>query len=316
MKQYTIGIDVGGTKIAYGLFDGDKNLVDKHRVLSDAALSAEQFFDRIVGDIHMILERHELTLDSIGGIGIGVPSYVLFEEGKIIKTVNLPNIADFPAKAYLLEKLRSDMRIVIDNDGHTGALAEHRQGAGRGFRHMLYCPVSTGISSGIIINNELFRGSYGWSGESGHMIANADEGVMCGCRNKGCFMSYCSGSMIIKHILNKIEQGDMTIMVKLAGGKENITTEHIVQAYALEDEMAIWAVEQMAKYLGVWCYNLYVTLNINCFVFGGGLLKFGDTLFGRVRRVFDTYNQNDYPVYFKYAELDDYGIIGALELLF
>jgi glucokinase len=317
MKKYAIGIDVGGTKIAYGLFDVEKNLVDKMRSLSDASLSAEQFFDKMVEDINELLAKHKLTLDDVRGIGIGMPSYVLFEEGKLIMTANLTNISDFPAKAYLQKKLRSDVTIVIDNDGHTGALAEHRHGAGRGFHHMLFCPVSTGISSGIIIKDELFRGSYGWSGESGHMIVNPDDGIMCGCKNKGCFMSYCSGSMIVKHIQNKIEQGEDTIMIELAGGKDNITAEHIAKAHGLNDKMAIWAVEQMAKYLGVWCFNLYITLNINCFVFGGGLLKFGQILFGRVREVFDSYNHNDYPVYFKFAELgDDAGITGALELLF
>lgn len=182
---------------------------------------------------------------------------------------------------------------------------------------MLYCPVSTGISSGIIINDELFRGRYGWSGESGHMIVNPGEGIMCGCKNKGCLMSYCSGSMIVKHIKEKIEKGEETIMVELAGGKDNITAEHLLKAHGMNDEMAIWALGQMAKYLGVWCYNLYTTLNINCFIFGGGLVKFGEVLFGPVRKVFDSYNHNDFPVYFKFAELgDDFGIIGAAELLF
>ncbi len=317
MKQYAIGIDVGGTKIAYGLFDSDKNLIDKHRTFSEAALSSEKFFDKIVDDIYGMLNKNNLALEHISGIGIGMPSYVLFEEGHIVMTTNLTNIENFSAKKYLLEKLGQNVRVIIDNDGHTGALAEHRWGAGKGFKHMLYCPVSTGISSGIIINDELFRGSYGWSGESGHMIVTPDEGIMCGCKNKGCLMSYCSGSMIVKHIANKIEQGEQTVMVDLAGEKENITTVHIAQAYAMKDAMAIWAIEQMAKYLGIWCYNLYSTLNINCFVFGGGLVKLGDLIFVRVRQVFDSYNHNDYPVYFKFAELgDDFGIIGAVELLF
>ena len=73
----------------------------------------------------------------------------------------------------------------------------------------------------------------------------------------------------------------------------------------------------MARYMAVWTYNLYVLLNINCFVFGGGLLNFGDRLFPRVRELFDAYNDNDMPVYFKEAELgNDFGIIGAAELMF
>jgi glucokinase len=81
--------------------------------------------------------------------------------------------------------------------------------------------------------------------------------------------------------------------------------------------MARRAIDQMAKYMSVWFYNLYVTFNINCFVLGGGLLGLGDKLFVPVRRQFDEYNRNDKPVYFKHAELGaDTGILGAAELLF
>jgi len=63
--------------------------------------------------------------------------------------------------------------------------------------------------------------------------------------------------------------------------------------------------------------NLYVTLNINCFVFGGGLLKMNVRLLERVRKAFDEYNRNDMPVYFKTAELGEhFGIVGAAELLY
>jgi len=181
---------------------------------------------------------------------------------------------------------------------------------------MLYCPVSTGISSAIIIDGKLFRGSYGWAGESGHTIITPGEGVMCGCGNRGCMMSYVSGSMIAKHVQNRIAQGEKTVMTELAGGADRITALHIQQGYDLGDPLALWAVAQMAKYMAVWLYNLYVSFNINCFVFGGGLLKFGDRLFPAVRAQFDAYNQSDLPVHFKNAELtEDFGIVGAMELL-
>ena len=182
---------------------------------------------------------------------------------------------------------------------------------------MIYCPVSTGTSAGIIINDHIFRGSYGFSGEAGHMLITPDEGVLCGCENKGCFMSHTSGSMIVRHIRQRIIAGDQTIMVELAGAPEKITAKHIEDAAKMGDALACWAIDHMAKYLAVWVYNMYSLLNINCFVFGGGLTKFGGMLFDPIRSYFDSYNHNDMPVYFKFAELgDDFGIIGAAQLLF
>ncbi|MDR0451775.1 MAG: ROK family protein [Treponema sp.] len=324
MEQYTVGVDVGGTKTAYGLLDGGKNIVARLSHGSDAACSPEAFFGRIAGNVRELMAAGHVRKGDLRGVGVGVPSFVLFEEGRIVKTSNLPNLRDFPARAYLAEKL-GGVRVILDNDAHAAAIAEHRLGAGRGFDSLLYCPVSTGISSAIIIGGRIFRGSYGWSGESGHMIMTPDDGVECGCGNRGCVMSWCSGSMIAKHVQNWIDAGERSCIPEFAGGGE-ISCLHIERAYNAGDALARRAVAQMIKYLGVWTYNLYVTFNISCFVFGGGLLKMwrnlegdgkGGNLLESMKAVFDGYNRNDMPVYFKEAELgDDFGVIGASELLF
>ena len=334
MEQFTIGIDIGGTKAAYGLLNSQKQIVLRKTHPSNADCPPEEFFDEVTATIRGIMSDNHIEKENLRGIGIGVPSFVLFEEGRIVKTCNLTNIHDFPARSYLTEKL-GGIRVVIDNDGHTAAIAEHRYGAGRGFDNMLYCPVSTGISSGIIINGSIFRGSYGWAGESGHMIITPDDGIMCGCGNQGCVMSWCSGSMIGKHIKKWIEAGEKSCITGIAGN-EDLNCNHIAEAYNNRDPLARRAVAQMVKFLGIWTFNLYLTLNINCFIFGGGLLKmFNDIkeegpkpgensggLLNAMKEVFDKYNNNSMPVYFKEAELsntvsgDDFGIIGAAELLF
>jgi glucokinase len=179
MEQFTIGIDVGGTKTAYGLLDGKARIIGRLSHPSNSLCSPEQFFDQIVAGIYEILSARHLKKENLRGVGIGMPSFILFEEGRIIKTSNLPNIRDFPARAYLMKKL-DGVRVIIDNDAHTAAIAEHQHGAGRGFENLLYCPVSTGISTGIIINGNIFRGRYGWTGESGHMIVTSDNGIEFG----------------------------------------------------------------------------------------------------------------------------------------
>ena len=55
-----------------------------------------------------------------------------------MKTANLPKIKDFLPEVILYKKLGGNIRIMLDNDAHTATLAEHRNGARRGFTHMLY----------------------------------------------------------------------------------------------------------------------------------------------------------------------------------
>jgi glucokinase len=315
MKKYTIGIDVGGTKTAYGVFDESKNLIASLNHKSDADCTPEVFFDRIAANINELVASSHIQKENISGIGLGMPSFIHYDAGYIIKTSNLVKIKDFPARSYLSNKL-DGIRVVLDNDARAAGMAEYRYGAGRGFDIMFFCPVSTGISSSLFIKGKPFRGSYGWAGETGHMIATPGEGLHCGCGNQGCYMSWCSGSMIVQHIKKWIEAGEKTMMTELAGGVEHIDSIVLEKAYDQGDPMAIKALNQMIHWLGLWFYNLYVSYNVNCFVMGGGLVNMGEKLLGPIRSTFDRYNHDERPVYFKIAECGNHsGTLGAAELV-
>jgi len=318
MERYNIGVDVGGTKTAYGLFDAEHHIVARYQQPTDGCGTNEDILEAIVDGIFKLVGNEGLTLQDVDGVGLAFPSYIDYEKGRILCTSNICNLQDCDARSYFEKRL--GVRVELDNDSHVAAIAEHRFGAGRGFKHMLYCAVSTGIATGIIINNNVFRGSYGAAGETGHMLITPDAGITCGCGNQGCFMSYTSGSMIVRHIQKWLSEGGTSVMLEMAGGNpEAINGKILEEAARANDPMAIRAVDQMAYYLGVWTYNLYQIFNINCYVFGGGLAHMGDFLFDKVRRHFDRFNiyQKENPVYFKYAELGrDFGIIGAEQLLF
>ena len=308
--RYVIGIDGGGTKVAYGLFDLEGRMLDRVQHPSDLEADGPAFSDQLIRTVRELLQKHHLTPEQLQGVGICMPSYILYDKGYICLTSALTKIRDFAMRDYLEERL--GVRVVLDNDGNAAALAEHRRGAGQGLRHMVYVAVSTGIGSGIIIDGNLFHGSYGWAGECGHMLATPDEGVLCGCRNRGCFMSYAGGRYVPRHLKIRMLEGAESVME----GKEELSCEDLLAAYHQGDALAREQISVMAHYIAVCLYNIYQLLNINVFVFGGGLTNFGDILFDQVREEFDRYNQIPMPVEFRYAELKkDFGIIGAAELV-
>lgn len=310
MKPYTIGIDVGGTKVAYGLFSADGTLQDRFQHASDRKLDGPAFADRILETIRQIMEKHDLCEGDMKGIGVCMPSHIFFEKGHVFLTPALPLIKDFAMREYLQQRL--DVPVTLDNDSNGAALAEFRRGAGRGCRHMVYMAVSTGIGSGLIINGELFRGSYGWAGESGHMLVTPGVGEKCGCENRGCIMSYASGRFVPDHIRNGLKAGKKSILADV----EELNCEALLDAYRKGDAYADEMISFMAHYIAICVYNLYQVLNINVFVFGGGLTNFGPALFDRVRSEFDSFDHIGLPVEFRFAELkQDFGIIGAAELV-
>lgn len=191
MEKYRLAIDVGGTKIAYGIFNEENEIIFRHRTATPLEIMPDEFTEKLYTEIDEVLEKSGIPLSELKGISVGMPSYVDYENGIVVTSGSIHNIKNYPAKA-VLEKKYPGVRIVIDGDTNMAALAEHEFGAGRGFKHMVYCALSTGLGTGFIVNNDLFRGSYGGAGESGHMLITPGEGLECGCGNKGCFMSYAA----------------------------------------------------------------------------------------------------------------------------
>jgi len=317
MGQYCIGVDVGGTKIAFGLFNSERVIVYRRKIATAKNPMPDEMLGTLTHEIDDILRCNGLTAGDLSGIAVGMPSYVDFDRGVVVFTSNMPNLKNFHAREGL-QAHYPGVTVLVDNDTNLAALTEHRMGAGRGFDHMLFTAVSTGVGSGFIINNQLFRGAYGGAGESGHMIVTPGQGIECGCENQGCFMSYTSGSMIMRHARMAIEAGEKSVMAEMVGNDlEQLTAVHLNLAYRQNDPLAVRLLDQMGYYLGIYVYNMFIGMNFNCYVFGGGMVQFGDALFGRIRATFDRFNhQKDQIVYLKPAEIgDDCGIIGAALLL-
>jgi len=309
-NKYVIGIDAGGSKVAYGLFNDRGEITDRYQHRTDPGADGPAFSDLIAESVIAILKKNALTFEQLSGIGVCMPSFIKYETGYVFLTSSIPGIKDFAMRDYMEARLPT--RIVLDNDANAAALAEHRRGAGRGARHMVYIVVGTGLGSGIIIDGKVFQGSYGAAGECGHMLATPDEGLMCGCENKGCFMSYVTGRHLPERVRLELGSGTQSILTP-----ENADGKLLAEAYKNGDPLALKLTEQMARYLALCVFNIYQMLNIDTFVFGGGLTALGDILFDPMRREFDRLYHISFPVHFKTAELkEDAGIIGAAEYIY
>ena len=307
--MYRIGVDVGGTKIAYGLFDDQGTLLDRRKDTTPIEADGPALSGLILDGIREMLASNGIAEGEVKGIGIGMPSFLLYDEGYVYMTSAMVNVRDFPMRDWF--KQRTDIPVCIDKDSNLAALAELRYGAGRGSKNMIYVAVSTGIGCGLVLNGDIFRGSYGWAGEAGHMLITPDAGVECGCRNRGCFMSWASGRYIPQQ-LRIMGRGRETVM-DMNGALDGHALKQAVDA---GDALALDFLDQMAHYIAICCFNVYLLLNVNLFVFGGGLTNLGPALFDRVRAEFDRYNHVPKPVDFRFAELkQDFGIIGAAELV-
>ena len=319
MQPITIGIDIGGTKTALGLFSGPGMPRLRAAAPSPQNAEPEALVRLLVREIRGLLQRGGIREEQLTGIGVGAPAWVDYEAGRVIYAPNLACLKNYPLRDALAAHF--SVPVYVDNDANLAALAEYKLGAGRGFSHMVYSTASTGIGGGLILNGALYRGAYGCAGEIGHMLATPGKGEFCGCGKQGCFESWAGGAHIFQHVARRLRKGETTCMTDLAGRVEDITGNTLREAFFAGDKMAQEILQDMANSIGILYYNLYQALNVSCFVMGGGLLTgFGDALLGRVRECFSALHSASplpLPVEIRPAELtQDFGIIGANLLLY
>ena len=183
----TIGVDVGGTKVAAGVVDEHGHIVEKLKRFTPAASPGGTI--AVIADVvNELLARYE-----VDAVGIGAAGFVDQTRSTVLFA---PNLAwrDEPVKKQVEERIGRP--VVVENDANAAAWAEAKLGAARGLEQVLLITVGTGIGAGIVLDGRLYRGRFGSAGEPGHYRV-VPEGRLCGCGNRGCWEQYASGSALV-----------------------------------------------------------------------------------------------------------------------
>ena len=316
MREYAIGIDVGGTNIKVGLFDKSMHLVKKLQTLTDNELEASQMMDLLASLARQLMEETHLTADDVRGIGAAFPSFIDYRNGYVVETSNILSLNDLPVRDLLNERL--NLPVYLENDANAAALAEHELGAGRGHDDMIYVTISTGIGGALILNGKLYCGMHGMAGEVGHMFISDSTGYPCSCGVTGCVESISSGVHMARYATDRIKEGMDSRILDHAGTLANVDMVAVGRALASGDLLAIEVVNRGAEYLGRMFHSLNMIFDINVFVFGGGVINLGKKFVDRIVASYRHYSLMDqkYPAQFLPSELGyDAGLIGAALLV-
>lgn len=315
MKQYCVGIDVGGTNIKVGLFDAQSLLIDSVDAMTDKEASADMILTVLEGLIRRLLERNSLTTGDLKGVGAAFPSYIDHHTGTIVETMNIMALENVPMQQIMSERLGLPVR--IENDANAAALAELRLGAGKGFDNFVYATLSTGIGGGLILNGKLYHGMHGMAGEIGHMFVTDSFGSPCSCGVSGCVQSVASGSYMAKYVTDRIKEGEESSILNYAGTLGNVDVIAVGKAFRSNDPLALEVVNRSAEYLGRMFHSLTQVLDINVFIYGGGVTKLGSRYIDRIIAAYRHYSLNEqrYPARFIPAELGDNASLYGAALL-
>jgi glucokinase len=306
----TIGIDVGGTKIAGGLVSESGEIVKILKTPTPADSTGE-LIDAVAEMVEVLKSGEDIK-----AVGVAIAGFIDAGQSKVIYAPNL-SLRNEPLKQKLESKL--DIEVFIENDANAAGWAEFRFGAGRGSSHMMMITIGTGVGGAIIANGQLFRGGFGVGAELGHLNF-VQEGKLCGCGQLGCLEQYASGTALLesaKELANSAtEEGQRLKELQTQTGE--LTGTEVYLAIQESDPGAIRLLNDLGTKIGKAVASFAAILDPEVLVIGGGLSVAGELLLNPIR---DSYIRHLPAGGFRpemsivSAELvNDAGVVGAADL--
>lgn len=257
MKTTTvIGIDLGGTKVAGGLFDrtGQLLLREQQPVEGKGGEAAGALLLELIRRIMKAAQRDDRVVTAVG---VGVPGIYHRDRGTVWAP-NIPGWEDYPLRDRLLKALEQDgPAVYIDSDRACYILGEAWRGAAAGCRDAIFLAIGTGIGAGILVDGRVLRGAGGIGGAVGWMMLG--ESKIPHDPDTGHFESHASGSGIAhvaRYLMPRSEQPDAA---------------SVFEAYHRGDPDAKAVIRLAVKYWGRAVANLVSIFNPEKIIFGGGV---------------------------------------------
>ncbi len=267
----TVGVDLGGTKIAAGVLADGR--VRARTVRPTPKEGGTAVVEAMAACVRAAIR--ESGLSGVKAVGVGSPGPLDFERGRVRFAPNIPNLADFPLRDALAEAV--GVPVVLENDANAAALAEHHLGAAQDARSSVYVTVSTGIGGGVVFGDRVWRGAFGQGGEVGHLVV-LPHGPVCGCGQSGCLEALASGVAIARDARYAY--------------KREMDTPEVFARWRNGEAKARRIVEQAADYLGLGLASLQRVLDPEVFVLGGGVVLGGGAAYLElVRAAFARYTE-------------------------
>jgi glucokinase len=275
MAEYSIGVDLGGTNLRAAAVSSSGRILEK--ISGSTNLSEGR--EVVIADMIAAIRSLEASRagDTLAGVGIGVPGFILLKEGVIRGSHNLPGFNDYPIRDDIEQRLGAP--VILENDANAAALGEKWMGAGREVDDLVLLTLGTGIGGGIISGGRVLHGYVGMAGELGHLTV-VPNGNPCGCGNVGCLEKHASATAVAS-------------MARLLALGDNLTSADVYDLAMGGNENARRIFESMGQALGVALAMLVNAFNFPLYLLSGGALAawdlFAPALFAEVRRRSFTY---------------------------
>jgi predicted NBD/HSP70 family sugar kinase len=274
---------LGTTTLGVGLADLSGRLLVEHHERTDVTLGAEPTLDRIEELFDWMLQEREAAGDT-WAIGLALPGVIEHSGGRLSSPLTLhlvPGWVRYPLIERLNKKFRA--RVSIDNEVHLMALGELRAGRGVGNQNLVYLKVGTGISAGLCLDGQLYRGAQGYAGDIGHVAVTDDDSTVCRCGNTGCLEAVAGGAAIARQANQGAEQGRSPYLADVIASGRSVTAADVGIAAQRGDPFSIELLTRCGRLVGETLATVVTAHNPSLVLVGGGVAQVGEILVAAIR---------------------------------
>lgn len=262
-----LALDIGGTKLAVGVVDGDGGVRSFLVEPSRAERGPDETLERLFELGRRAVAESSVPWSEIRVVGIGCGGPLDAERGVLLAPLHLPGWRDVPVTA--LAEQAFGKPAVLENDATAAAAGEHRFGAGVGTRHMVYLTISTGVGGGAVVDGRLYRGATGNGVEFGHVTVDWHGRPCQGCGRRGCLEAYVSGTSIAERAAE--------------AGLSGATAADVAAGARAGEPRAVAVWDDTVEALACGLTSIVNLFEPELVVIGGGVSRTGEQLLGPVR---------------------------------
>jgi glucokinase len=277
-RDLLVGVDVGGSKIAVLVVDGDLEIRGR-LVVPTPVGSPDAAADHIAATVAAALETAGARVERVSAVGVGVPGRVDPGAGVVSLAVNL-GWQRLPLREQLERRL--GVPCAIENDVRAAAAGIRERRLLGEVEDFVYLSVGTGISAGVVLGGQLYRGTRGLAGEVGHIVVDAD-GPVCSCGLRGCLEMLASGPAIARQADDAIGTGRQSTLATCP----TITAIDVHAAAAAGDALAAEIVAAAGRALARAIHGLVMTYDVERVIVGGGVAGAGRPFLASIETALD-----------------------------
>ena len=266
LKKFYIGVDVGGTSIKFGVFDGNKKFIEQFSTVTEVRSKGAE--KAIVKDMLDAIERYcddnefGITKAKLAGIGFAIPGPVVHDQ--VLRAVNINWKKKYDIVKETKKRLGNKMKVRVYNDANAAALGEYNLTLKGKYKSICLMTLGTAVGIGIIIDGKLIEGKSGIAGELSHLKVDfADDALKCNCGNTGC-LETVAGGRGIANVYNKMYNTD------IAHGAQDV-----IRRAKEGDEKALAALEKSLDYLSTAISIVLLVYEPEIILIGGGVSNEG-----------------------------------------